>query len=36
MNRRKLFKTGLTLAGGSLLASVAGAQNKEQNDKGNL
>jgi aryl-alcohol dehydrogenase-like predicted oxidoreductase len=36
MNRRKLFKTGLTLAGGSLLASVASAQNKEQNDKGNL
>jgi aryl-alcohol dehydrogenase-like predicted oxidoreductase len=35
MNRRKLFKTGLTLAGGSVLASVAGAQNKEQNGKGN-
>jgi len=35
MNRRKLFKTGLTLAGGSLLASVAGAQKTEQvNSKG--
>jgi aryl-alcohol dehydrogenase-like predicted oxidoreductase len=30
MNRRNLFKSGLTLAGGSLLASVAGAQNKDQ------
>ena len=36
MNRRKLFKTGLALAGGSVLASVAGAQNTEQeNNKGN-
>src|SRR3954470_18416645 len=26
LNRRKLFKTGLALAGGSLLASVASAQ----------
>lgn len=35
MNRRKLFKTGLTLAGGSVLASVAGAQKTEQeNNKG--
>lgn len=28
MNRRNLFKTGLALAGGSVLSSVAGAQNK--------
>lgn len=32
MNRRKLFRSGLTIAGGSLLASVAGAQNKGQED----
>lgn len=37
MNRRNLFKSGVTLAGGSLLASVAGAQtltgrsNKDEN-----
>lgn len=35
MDRRKLFKTGLALAGGSVLASVAGAQNSEQVNKGN-
>ena len=34
MNRRKLFKTGLALAGGSVLASVAGAQNTAQGNKG--
>jgi len=35
MNRRKLFKAGLALAGGSLLTSVAGAQKTEQeNNKG--
>jgi aryl-alcohol dehydrogenase-like predicted oxidoreductase len=35
MNRRKLFKTGLALAGGSVIASVAGAQKTEQqNNKG--
>jgi len=28
LNRRKLFKTGLALAGGSLLASVTGAQKR--------
>jgi len=28
MNRRKLFKTGLAIAGGSMFASVANAQNK--------
>ncbi len=28
MNRRNLFKTGLALAGGSVLSSVAGAKNK--------
>jgi aryl-alcohol dehydrogenase-like predicted oxidoreductase len=37
MNRRKLFKTGLTLAGGSVLASVTGAQKTQQgNNKVNL
>jgi aryl-alcohol dehydrogenase-like predicted oxidoreductase len=37
MDRRKLFKTGLTLAGSSLLASVAGAQIANQdNDNGRL
>ena len=30
MNRRKLFKTGLALAGGSVIASVASAQKTEQ------
>ena len=36
MNRRKLFKTGLALAGGSVIASVASAQKTEQeNNKGN-
>jgi aryl-alcohol dehydrogenase-like predicted oxidoreductase len=36
MNRRKLFKTGLALAGGSVLTSIAGAQKTEQeNNKGN-
>ena len=30
MNRRKLFKTGLVLAGGSVLASATGAQNTTQ------
>jgi aryl-alcohol dehydrogenase-like predicted oxidoreductase len=35
MNRRKLLKTGLALAGGSVIASVAGAQKIEQeNNKG--
>lgn len=35
MNRRKLFKTGLALAGGSVIASVASAQKTEQeNNKG--
>ena len=35
MNRRKLFKTGLALAGGSVLSSVAGAQNTQPgNNKG--
>lgn len=35
MNRRKLFKTGLALAGGSVLSSVAVAQKTEQkNNKG--
>lgn len=35
MNRRKLFKTGLALAGGSVMASVASAQKTEQeNNKG--
>jgi aryl-alcohol dehydrogenase-like predicted oxidoreductase len=34
INRRKLFKTGLTLAGGSFLASSIGAQiTKQANDK---
>jgi flavodoxin len=35
MNRRNLFKFGLTLAGGSVLASVINAQNTKENDKGN-
>jgi aryl-alcohol dehydrogenase-like predicted oxidoreductase len=36
MDRRKLFKNGLALAGGSLLASAAGAQaaNQEKNQPG--
>ena len=36
MNRRQLFKTGLALAGGSVVASVAGAQSTAQKNKGNL
>jgi aryl-alcohol dehydrogenase-like predicted oxidoreductase len=37
MNRHKLFKTGLALAGGPILTSVSGAQKTEQeNNKGNL
>lgn len=35
MNRRKLLKTGLALAGGSVLASVAGAQNTQHGNNGN-
>ena len=35
MNRRQLFKTGLAVAGGSVLASVAGAQSTAQKNKGN-
>ncbi len=35
MNRRQLFKTGLAVAGGSVLASVAGAQSAAQKNKGN-
>ena len=35
MNRRQLFKTGLAVAGGSVLASVAGAQNTKLGNKGN-
>jgi aryl-alcohol dehydrogenase-like predicted oxidoreductase len=36
LNRRKLLKTGLALAGGSVLASGISAQNtKQENDKGN-
>ena len=35
MNRRQLFKTGLALAGGSVVASVAGAQSTAQKNKGN-
>ena len=35
MNRRQLFKTGLAVAGGSVLASVAGAQSTAQGNKGN-
>ena len=34
MNRRQLFKTGLTVAGGSVLASVAGAQSAAGGNKG--
>jgi aryl-alcohol dehydrogenase-like predicted oxidoreductase len=36
MNRRQLFKTGLAVAGGSVLASVAGAQSTAQGNKGSL
>ena len=37
LNRRRLFKTGLTLAGGSLLASTLGAECTRQNtDSSNL
>ena len=32
MNRRKLFKTGLALAGGSVLTSVIHAQDIKQED----
>lgn len=36
MNRGKFFKTGLTIAGGSVLASVAGAQKTvQENNKAN-
>ena len=34
MNRRQLFKTGLAVAGGSVVASVAGAQSAAQENKG--
>jgi hypothetical protein len=37
LNRRKFFKTGLTVAGGSLLASAGFSQNlAEQGKKGKL
>ena len=35
MNRRQLFKTGLAVAGGSVVASVAGTQTTAQENKGN-
>lgn len=34
MNRRNLFKTGIALAGGSMLASVTrGEERKQDNEK---